>query len=161
MKIYVGIGLAIVAVVLGLTLWSNRGERLILAGSIQKVRLQNVDENTTVAVVEFRLNNPADLPFRIKNVQLILETAKGDPIEGTLFHQQDLDRFFEFNKASLGPRYNDSVRIGEMLKSHTLVDRTIAGSFPVAADEVARRKRLVIRLEAEGGVVPTEIGEKR
>src|SRR3954452_9916056 len=118
MKIYVPLGLAVVALVLGLTLWSNQGSRLILDGSIQKVRLQTIDDANTVAVVEFRLNNPADYPYFVKTAELIVEDAKGTRTAGTLFRKSDLKSFFDFYKASLGQQFNESIYVGQQLASH-------------------------------------------
>jgi hypothetical protein len=159
MKLYAAIGLAVVAVALGLTLLSNRGARIIMQGSIQKVRLQKIDEANTVAVVEFRLNNPSDYPFTVKNAQLVLEDAKGERIEGDVFRQTDLGRFFDFYQGTLGPRYNPSVYVGDKIGSKQGGDRMIAASFPRDEAALGARKRLVIRLEAVNGIVPTEIAE--
>ena len=156
---YALIGLALVAAVLGVTLWQNQGSRLILEGSMRKVRIQKVDDANTAAIVEVRLNNPSDLPFEVKDLKLTLETAKG-PVDGTLFRSKDLDAFFDFYKASLGVRFNDSLRIGERLKSRTLVERTVGASFPVSEAELTGRRRLVLTLKAIDGAVPTVVAEK-
>jgi hypothetical protein len=156
---YALIGLALVAAVLGVTLWQNQGSRLILEGSMRKVRIQKVDEMSTAAVVEVRINNPSDLPFEVKNLKLTLETSKGS-VDGTLFRAKDLDGFFDFYKASLGVRFNDSLRIGERLKSRALVERTVGASFAVPEAELAGRRRLVLTLVAVDGAVPTVIAEK-
>jgi len=161
MKKYAGIGLAVVAVVLGLTLWSNQGSRLILKGTIQKVRVQRIDEKNTAAIVEFRLDNPADFPFTVKTVELVLEGEKGAKSPGEVFRQSDVGRFFDYYKATLGQQYNRSVSIGETYAPHTMSDRMVAATFPVSEAELAMRKGLAIRLEASNGLVPTEIAEKR
>ena len=72
-----------------------------------------------------------------------------------------LPLFFEFHKATLGQKYNDTVRIGERWKSHAQVDKTIAANFPVNAEALSGRKRLLIRLWAGSGIVPTDIAEQR
>ena len=161
MKLYAGIGLAVVAVVLGLTLWSNQGSRLILKGTVQKVRIQRVDDMNTAAIVEFRLDNPADFPFTVKSVELMVEWEKGAKRQGEVFRQSDVGRFFDYYKATLGPQYNRSVSIGETYAAHTTADRMVAATFPLPEAELAMRKRIVIRLEASNGLVPTEIEEKR
>jgi hypothetical protein len=157
---FVLLGLSLVALVVGFTLWENQGSRLILKGNVVKVRTQKVDESNTAAVLEIRLNNPADLPFEVKNLKFVVETAAG-PVEGSLFHGKDLDAFLDFYKASLGVRFNDSLRVGERLKSRTVVDRTVAASFALPEAELAGRKRFVVTLTAVDGKVPTVIAETR
>ncbi len=161
MKIYAAIGVVVVAVVLGLTIWSNQGSRLILEGSIQKVRLQRVEDTTSVAVVEFRVSNPTDYPYFVKSAQLVMVDAKGEEQEGIVFRQKDLQSFFDFYKASLGQRYNDSIFIGEQYPIHAKADRMIAASFPVSLAELEKRKRLVIRLQATNSPLTTELIETR
>ena len=52
---YALVGLALVAAVVGFVLWQNQDKRLILEGTLQKVRVQSVDESNTAAVVEVRI----------------------------------------------------------------------------------------------------------
>jgi ABC-type uncharacterized transport system ATPase subunit len=157
---YVLVGLTLVAAVVGFVLWQNQDKRLILEGSIQKVRVQSVDDTNTAAVVEVRLNNSTALPFEIKRLTISIETKAGKLVEGTLFRAKDLDAFMNFYKASLGVRYNESLHLASLLKSKTVVDRTVAANFPLPLAEVEGRKRVIIQLEAIDGKLPTVISER-
>ena len=64
--VFLGIGLAVVGVVVALTLFGTRGAHLSLAGSVLKVRTMPTDENNSLVVVDFRVHNTADAtPFVI------------------------------------------------------------------------------------------------
>jgi hypothetical protein len=155
------VGLGLVAVIVGLVLWSNQGARLRLTGTVKKVRLQSVDPSATVAVIDFRLANPADYRFVVKDVKLVLHGKDGAPVDGILFRQRDINSFFEFYKGSLGVVYNPLLKSGEAIASGASDDYMVAASFPKSLSEVEARMDLNLQITAVDGKEITQIVETR
>ena len=70
------IGIGLIAVIVGGVLFMQRGARVGLAGSILKVRTAPLDENSSVAVIDFRFRNPGDVRFVVRTVTVVLEDAE-------------------------------------------------------------------------------------
>ena len=148
----VGLGLAL--------LWQqNKGSHLVLDGSIKKVRVQELDPKRTLVICDFRLNNPADFTFEVKNIDLILTTAEGETLQGTFAAQMDTDRIFDAFPV-LGQRYNPSLVSREKIAPGKLVDRMVAASFDVAPAIIEGRKKLLLRIEEMNRLV-TELVETK
>jgi hypothetical protein len=156
---FLGAGIAIAAIGVGLGVYSNRGAHVGLEGSIVKVRLIATDENACVAVLELRLNNPADVRFLVREVEVVADGVNGRDLSAPSVPQIDLDRVLDYYKLS-GPRYNPVLRMKENIPGKTALERTVAGSFAASEAALAGRKgfRVLIR-DVDGAV--TEIAEKR
>jgi hypothetical protein len=156
---FLGAGIAVAAIGVGLGLYSNRGAHVGLEGSIVKVRLIATDENSCVAVLELRLNNPADIRFLVRDVEVVAEGVKGQNLSAPSVPQIDLDRVLDYFKLA-GPRYNPVLRMKENIPGKTAVERSVAASFPVPESALAGRTtfRVLIR-DVDGPVA--EITEKR
>ncbi len=90
------LGLAVVAAIVGGGIFLNRGSHIVLLGEIRKVRTHEVDEKSSVAIVDFRFANPADYPFMVRSVELFLDGPAGKtPISGTVVADSDARRLLE------------------------------------------------------------------
>jgi hypothetical protein len=154
-------GLGVVIAIAGLVLWSNQDSRLILDGSIKKVRSTATSDGNAIVAADFRFSNPAAYPFQVKLVEMFLEDATGKRETGTVLRQVDVKPVFEFYKLGLGEVYNPSVFIGETFASKAMEDRMVAATFPVKESVVDSRKRVLIRITPVNGATPTEIAEER
>lgn len=156
---YSGMGLAIVAAVVAIAFFANRGSQVRLNGEVLKVRTIKTDDNASIAVVEFRFNNPAKVDFLVKEAKLIVTTADGAEHDVDPVAEADLDRVLDYYKLS-GPRYNPTLKRRERFAGSTTADRTIAGSFEIPESALQSRRALTIRIQDADGVVVT-IPEKR
>ncbi|MCS7025328.1 MAG: hypothetical protein NZV14_11050 [Bryobacteraceae bacterium] len=154
--ISLAIGLAVVLAAAGGVLWMNRGSRLILDGSIQKVRTQALDDACAL-VVDFRLKNPSKFRYVVGKVELFAD-LDGNWMEGAVVADIDAQRFFHAYPA-IGQKFNDTLRMREKLDSGQTVDRMLAARFEVPESKLLSRRNLKIRIEEVDGVV-TEIFEK-
>lgn len=152
------IGLAVLAALTGVALFVNRGSHMVLDGTIQKVRTQELDEKSTLVVVDFRLTNPADYKFMVKEVQVVLD-VDGAQQEGATVAEIDARRLFDYYKA-LGPKFNDSFKTRDVLQPKESADRMIAAQFNLPETKVGERKSLKVRIQEVDGPV-TELVEKR
>lgn len=124
--------------------------RVVLDGTIQKVRVYAVDANSTVVLVDFRAA-PRSL-FMIAETALEIETKDGKTVEGVIAAEVDIDRFLDANPLQ-GRRYNPTLHRSEKLAKDQPVDRMIAANFRVPLAEVEKRKVLRIKVTEVDGPV--------
>jgi hypothetical protein len=152
------VGLLVMAVaVVGMLYWT-RGEHIELKGSILKVRLQEMDERSAVAVMDFRFVNPSDYVFVVRTLTVTLEDAKGNLIEGRVSSEPDAQRLFQFYPV-LGQKFNDTFRARDKVAPRQSMDRMVAVRFEIPESAIAARKNLRITIEDVDGAV-SEIAEK-
>lgn len=152
----VAIGLALaVAGAVG-ALWVNRGSRMVLESSIQKIRTQALDDATAL-VVDFRVTNPSKYRYVVGKVELFAD-LDGNWVEGAVVADIDAKRFFDAYPA-IGQKYNDTFRMREKINPGQSIDRMLAARFEVHESKLLSRRNLKIRVEEVDGVV-TEIFEK-
>ncbi len=156
--VFLVIGLIAAAAILGGLLFIGRGSHIQLKGQFQKVRLQSLEDTSTVVIVDFRFSNPADYPFVVRKVDMMIETKDGQNVEGMMVSEVDARRMFDFYTV-LGPKYNESFLIREKVAPHQSLDRMLAARFELPITSVNQRKKLWIRIEDVDGAV-SELEEK-
>jgi hypothetical protein len=154
---YLAIAGLIVAVLLALVLWGNRGAQLRLEGRVLKTRLIPTDTAACLAVLEARINNPSNVTFVVRDVHFKVLLADGTTLDGDQVAQMDLDRVLGFLKIH-GPRYNPVLKPRDSLAGSSQTDRTIVASFPRSASEIERRKGFIIDVDDVDGVVTRLVG---
>jgi hypothetical protein len=157
MLVAAGAGLAIALAIAGGALWINKGSHLELEGSIQKVRVQGLDDAAAI-IVDMRVTNPSKVPLVVRDVAMILTDAGGRQLEGQVVAEADVKRFLDYYVA-LGPKYNDTLKVRERIGAGQSVDRMVAARFEIPDGKVQARKGLRIRVEDVDGAV-SEIAEK-
>src|SRR5581483_12267553 len=151
-------GVGLIAIVVAGVLYMQRGARVGLAGSFLKVRTAPLDDNSSVAVVDFRFRNPGDVRFVVRNVTVVLEDAAGNRYEGRTVSESDAKRLFEAIPL-LGQKFNDTLVVRDVVAAHAAEDRMVAARFEAPEAKLEQRKRLLLRIEDVDGPI-TEISEK-
>jgi hypothetical protein len=129
-----------------------------LKRAILKVRTQELDATSSVAVVDFRFVNPSDYPFIVRRVDVTV-TAKDDKhIEGQPVAEVDAKRLFEVYP-TLGQKFNDTLLARERIKARESQDRMVAARFETPLSELDARRQLLVRIEDVDGPV-SELREK-
>lgn len=146
------IGLAAAGLLAGVFLFSARGGKVELKGSILKVRSHASDEANSIAIVDFRFVNPSDNPFMVRTVTVSVEDKQGNSTEGVTVSEMDAKRLFDYYK-ELGPKYNDSLMTRARINPKQTLDRMIAASFPITQDKLEQRKRIKLVVEEIDGPV--------
>src|SRR5215471_6358041 len=123
-------GIVAVGCVIGAVLYIQRGAHIDLKGSVLKVRTQAMDENSSVAVVDFRFVNPSNYPFVVQEVNVSIEDSKGKKVEGQQVSELDAKRLFEYYPA-LGQKFNDSLVMRDKIPARASWDRMIVSRFEV------------------------------
>ena len=150
--IYVLAGIVVVGAAVAWLVYHQRGAHLELKGSILKVRTLAMDDNSSVAIVDFRFVNVADYRWVVRTVDVSLIDARGDTVLGSTVSDVDAAHLFEYFPL-LGQKYNDSLLPRARLEPHQNLDRMIAAKFEIPEAQLQARKSLRIRVEDVDGAV--------
>jgi hypothetical protein len=145
-----GIGLGIIALAVGGIFLMQRGDRIELPGKILKVRTAPLDEESSIAVIDFRMTNPSDILFEVRTVTVELDDNQGKSYQGQSVSEMDAQRLFEALPV-LGSKYNPTLLTRDRLGSHKSADRMIAARFQVPVSTLDSRKRFIVRIEEVDG----------
>jgi hypothetical protein len=156
---YLLVGLAVMAVLLSIGLWSNRGSQIRLNASVLKTRLVATEPNAAVAILEVRVENPANYPFIPAEIEIAVLDGQGAATPGMVVSEMDLDRVLSYYKDA-GPRYNPTLKFKEKIPPRSTADRTVAAQFPLPEKTLAARRGWRISIKDLDGAV-VEIAEKR
>lgn len=151
-----GIGLIVVVVVVAVIYVFNLGSQIRLSGEIQMVRVQAMDGESCVVIVDFRFENPADYPFVVRDATIHLTLEDGAELQGTAVAATDAKRVFDYySKANpnLGPQYNDVMIARDRVEPGESMDRMIMARFDIPASKAEARSGLTLRIEDVDGAV--------
>jgi len=153
------VGLVVVVFAIGGVFYMQRGAHVELNGSILKIRTQAMDENSSVAVVDFRFVNPSDYNFVVREVGVAIEDKDGKPVDGATVSELDARRLFEYYP-QLGQKFNDSLLMKSKIPPHQTLDRMIVARFELPESALESRRSLIVRVVDVDG--PTsELREKK
>jgi hypothetical protein len=147
-----GIGIVCVAMVAWLVVYKQRGAYIDLPGKVLKVRTAPLDEASAVAALDFRVSNPADYPFVVRKVTVVMEDNAGNESEGATVSEVDAKQLFQVIPL-LGQKFNDTLLMRDSIPPHNSWDRMVAARFEVPESTLEARKRLVVRIEEVDGKV--------
>jgi hypothetical protein len=148
--IFFGIGVVAVAIAVVVIVTANKGSHLELQGKILKVRTGALGEGNSIAVMDFRVLNPSDLPFTVRNVEISLEKANGEMEDGATISKSDLKQLFQYNRF-LGDQYNEGLGLQDAIAPHATVDRMVAAHFEVSDEELEKAKAVHVSIQDMNG----------
>jgi hypothetical protein len=147
-----GIGVVCIAIAAWWVVHMQRGAYIDLPGKVLKVRTAPLDEGSAVAVVDFRVSNPADYPFVVRTVNVAMEDNLGAESVGQTVSELDARQLFQAIPL-LGQKFNDTLLMRDSVPPHNSWDRMVAARFEVPESKLEARKRLVVRIEEVDGKV--------
>jgi hypothetical protein len=150
--IFLPIGLAVVAIVIGAVWFGTKSAHLELTGKILKVRVLALGRSASLVVVDFRVTNPSDVPFVVSDVSLKLTGADGKTDEGSAASRGDIDNVFASHQL-IGPHFNDVLGLQDRIAPHKTLDRMTAARFDVPESDIDARKSIVLHLEDVDGAM--------
>jgi len=154
-----GAGLLVVVGGVGAVLFMQRGAHIDLKGAVLKVRTQAMDENSSVAVVDFRFVNPANYPFVVRQVDVTIQDKDGKTLEGAAVSELDARRLFEYYPL-LGQKFNDSLMMRDKIPARQSMDRMIVARFEVPEAALQSRRKLTVRIvDVDGPVAELQEGK--
>jgi hypothetical protein len=145
-------GIAVVAVAVAWVFFLQRGAHMELQGAILKVRTLSTDENSSVALIDFRCTNAADYPWVVRSVEVSLTDAQGGLLEGNTVSDADATRLFEYFPL-VGQKFNDSLVARTRIPPRHTIDRMIAAHFDVSEKALRARRNLRVHVEDVDGAV--------
>jgi hypothetical protein len=148
--IFVGVGVLAVGAAVFLTVTGNKGSHLQLQGKILKVRTGALGDGNSIAVLDFRVENPSDIPFVVGNVEMSLEKKNGEMVDGATISKADLKQLFQYNRF-LGDQYNDGLGMQDTIAPHAMVDRMVAVHFEVSNQDLDAAKAVHLTLHDVDG----------
>jgi hypothetical protein len=157
--IFLVAGLAIVGAALGFLLIGTKGNHLELHGTILKVRVLPLSPVASLVVVDFRVNNPSDVPFVMKGASLTLEPATGATLDGMTVSKPDVENVFKYNPI-LGPKFNDVLGIKDRIEPHQHMDRMVGARFEIPDVQAEDRKAIHLHIEELDGVTADLVEKK-
>jgi hypothetical protein len=148
--IFFAIGVLAVGAAVFFVVGGNKGSHLQLQGKILKVRTGALGEGNSIAVLDFRVENPSDIPFVVGNVEVSLEKKNGEMADGVTTSKGDLQQLFQYNKF-LGDRYNEGLGLKDTIAPHAMVDRMVAAHFEVSNQDLDASKAVHLTLRDVDG----------
>lgn len=148
--IFLSIGVAVIAALVFYTFATTKQNHLELVGKILKVRSGAIDENSSAAVLDFRVQDPSDVPFVIREVTVTLENPDGTTTDAMIVAKSDVQQLLTYNKF-LGVQYNDGLSIHEKIAPHSTIDRMIAVRFEVPKAVLDRAKGIRLHFQDVDG----------
>lgn len=148
--IFFGVGVAVIAIAVVTILSANKGSHLELKGKIMKVRTGALSDQDSIAVLDFRVENPSNVPFVVRDVEVNLEKKDGAMEEGNTVAKDDLKTLFQYNRF-LGDQYNDAVTIKDTVPPHATMDRMVAARFDVPEKDLEGSKAIHLSIQDVDG----------
>ena len=143
-------GLVVIAIAVAWILYMQRGSHIEPTGKILKVRTLPADENSSVAVIDFRVENASNFGIIVREVTVTLEEPNGKIDDGAAVSEVDAQRLFQYYPV-LGQKFNDTLKIRDRIRAHEPMDRMIAVRFEIPQAQVDARKNLRLRVEDVDG----------
>ena len=144
--IFFGVGVLVIVVAVITILSANKGSHLELKGKILKIRTGTLSDQDSIAVLDFRVENPSNVPFVVRDVEVTLEKKDGGTAEGNTVAKGDLQQLFRYNRF-LGDQYNEGLTIKDTVPPHSTVDRMVAARFEVANKDLEASKAIHLSIQ--------------
>lgn|SRR5690242_17358549 len=135
-----------VAIVVAIVWFANVKNHLVIDGKITRVRVAALDPESSIMLVDFRVNNPSAVLFVSGDVSLKLQSDSGAESKGLMVSRGDVDTMFEAFP-QLRPKYNDVFGLGEKIPAGKSRDFMVEARFELPKSEVAKRQNLMLHLE--------------
>ncbi len=152
-------GAGVVIILIAGILYMQRGAHIEVKGSILKVRTLAMQDDSSIAVIDFRFANPSNYPFVVQRVEVTAIGPDGQVLEGATVSETDAKRLFQYFPV-LGQKFNDTLLARERVPAHQSLDRMIAVRFETPETKLGARRNLTVRITEVDGA-ESEIRERR
>lgn len=146
-----GVAFSLALLVIGVLVYtgfsSTKGNHLAPTGKIGKVRVHDVDANTSFAVIDFTAANDSDRDMIIRTISVNI-----DGVEGSAVASAALASAFKAYP-ELGEQFNPVLRERDTIAGHQSLDRMVGFRFDLPVSKLQNRTRLSLRIEDVTGPV--------
>ena len=150
LAIPLAVGVVVVAIAIIVILAGTKGSHLQLDIRIIKARTGALDENSSAAVLDFRVHDTSDVPFMVGEVQVQAIRPDGTEMDGQVISRADLNSLLQYNRF-LGNQYNPVLIIRDRIRPQEEFDRMVAARFDLAQKDLDACRALRLRLEDADG----------
>ena len=147
-----GAAILVIVILLWVGFARTRGNHLVPTGNIGKVRVQALDDNMAMVVLDFNLNDDSDRPMIVRDIEASIELPNGQTVTGTPFAAADVQNVFR-NYPLLGDQYNPPLKARDEVPPHGRIDRMVGISVKAPPAEVEKWKHITLRVEDVTGPV--------
>ncbi|MGZ4816253.1 MAG: hypothetical protein ACXVZV_12640 [Terriglobales bacterium] len=138
------IGLAIVAVVGALLVYTNRAKPVV-AGGINSVASVQLPDNTVMTAVQLNISNATPKQWFIQNIKATVKTEQGEWSDDAAT-ATDSQRYFQAFPA-LGNAGTQVLKFDQKLAPGQQESGTVVFTFPITMDQFDKRKSLTITIQ--------------
>jgi hypothetical protein len=138
------IGIAIVAVVGALLVYTNRAKPVV-AGGITGVSSVQLPDNTVMTAVQLNISNSTEKQWYIQNIKATVKTDQGEYSDDAAT-AVDSQRYFQAFP-TLGSTSTQVLKFDQKLAPGQQESGTAVFSFPITKDQFDQRKSLTITIQ--------------
>ena len=158
--LFLAIGLVVIGAGIYFVFSGTKGAHLELTGSVLKGRLGKLDESRSGAILDFRVSNPADLRFVVREVTMQAIKADGQTLDGGIISKRDIQQIMDYNQF-FRPQFNPVLSLQDRVDAHQTIDRMVAAQFEVPLEQLSAMKALRLTLrDLDGPEFTTEYQPK-
>ncbi|HVT92966.1 MAG TPA: hypothetical protein VHD76_08990 [Bryobacteraceae bacterium] len=148
--LFLAAGILVVAAGVFWIFSSTKGSHLQLDGKVLKVRSGALDEESSAAVIDFRVQNLSDVPFVLRDIKVTVTKADGTSVEGSVIAKSDLKILLSYNRF-LGAQYNSALSLQDRIPPRATMDRMVAVRFEVPQAVLDQAKSLKLHMQDMDG----------
>lgn len=145
-----GIGFAAAAIVIIAFVWfgviKTRNNIVDPSGWISNVRVQSIQPEETLMVIDFGLINDSNVQMVAAKIDPWIVTVGGNELHGSLFAGDDMAKTFAFYPA-LGPMLNQPLPLRGTVDAHKTAKLMVGVEFDVPASVIEARRSTSLRIE--------------
>jgi hypothetical protein len=143
MKI-VGIGVAIVAVVAAILIYTNRAKPVV-AGGINTISAVQMQDNSILTAVQLTIGNSTEKQWYIQSIKATVKTAQGEWTDDAAT-ATDSQRYFQAFPG-LGQAGTQVLKFDQKLAPGQQETGTVIFTFPIPKDQFDQRKSLTVTIQ--------------
>ena len=147
-----GAAILVIAILVWVGFANTKGNHLAPTGNIGKVRVQPLDDNLAMVVLDFNLIDDSDRPMIVRRMEASVELPNGEIVTGTPFAAADVQKVFR-NYPLLGEQYNPPLKERDEVPPHGRIDRMVGISIQARPADVEKWKHITLRVEDVTGPV--------
>ncbi len=139
------IGIAIVAVVGALLVYTNRAKP-VAVGGINNIASVQLPDNTVMTAVQLSISNATPKQWFIQNIKATVKTEQGEWTDDSAATAVDSQRYFQAFPA-LGNVGTQVLKFDQKLAPGQQETGTVVFSFPITKEQFDQRKSLTITIQ--------------
>jgi hypothetical protein len=147
-----GVALAVIAIVIWVGFAETKGNHLAPVGRIGKIRVQPLDENSAMMVIDFNLRDDSDRVMVVRRIEATVQLPNGDTVTGEPFAAADVKKVFR-TYPLLGEQYNPPLKAQDDVPPHGSIDRMVGINIQAPPAQVENWKQVTLRVQDETGPV--------